>query len=193
MKVETKIDDPPRMKVSVQGDRADDHIAVSVSGGFLKVNGADPVSGGIDFSTVGSLGVGGGPGDDSIDLRGVVGLAPFAAQLQGGGIAIAGQGGNDRLWGPTFSLDESGANEGRGLLIYVHMVGGRGADRIFGSRDGDALFGGAGPDRLYGRDGIDTISGGAGNDVIFGGANGTFSKNPHKQEQIYGGAGGPTP
>jgi Ca2+-binding RTX toxin-like protein len=180
--------EPAHLLVSVNGDAGDNEILFSIQDGYLKVNGEDPEGGPIAFSMVRHLSVRGGAGNDLIDLRALAPLAPYAAQLEGGGIdALAGDG-DDRIIGPAVSPEEAASDAGRGLGIYVQFHGGRGSDLVVGSADQDAIYGGSGDDRLYGRDGRDDLYGGAGADRIFGGNN-RSPYNSNKQEQINGGAG----
>lgn len=60
------------------------------------------------------------------------------------------------------------------------VIGGRGADRLYGDGAGNELRGGAGHDRLTGRGGDDLLLGGDGNDLLRGDAG---------DDRLYGGAG----
>ena len=51
------------------------------------------------------------------------------------------------------------------------LSGGSGADVIYGGQDNDTMFGGAGSDYLYGNLGDDLMSGGSGLDIFVFGAN----------------------
>ncbi|WP_104668753.1 calcium-binding protein [Ensifer adhaerens] len=89
----------------------------------------------------------GGDGVDTLDLSALV--QTVLADMEAG-IAEGEEIGEDRIDG------------------FEIIVGGRGDDRISGSRDDDMLFGGLGDDRLRGRDGDDVLVGGAGDDDMKG-------------------------
>lgn len=89
----------------------------------------------------------GGDGIDTLDLSALV--QAVLADMEAG-IAEGDEIGEDRI--EDFEI----------------IVGGRGNDRISGSRGGDMLFGGNGDDRLRGRDGDDVLVGGAGDDELKG-------------------------
>jgi dipeptidyl aminopeptidase/acylaminoacyl peptidase len=78
------------------------------------------------------------------------------------------------------------------------IVGGAGADVIYGTQYGeridgnggnDRIFGNAGDDVVYGGAGSDAIGGGAGNDVIYGGAGNDILSGGVGNDVIYAGAG----
>ncbi|HEV7307041.1 calcium-binding protein [Ensifer sp.] len=124
-------------------------------------NGNDVVSGGAGNDTVvvvafersddedddGDDVYSGGDGIDTLDLSALV--QAVLADMEAG-IAEGEEIGEDRIDG------------------FEIIVGGRGDDRISGSRDDDMLFGGLGDDRLRGRDGDDVLVGGAGDDELKG-------------------------
>ncbi|HEV7322894.1 MAG TPA: cadherin-like domain-containing protein [Ensifer sp.] len=89
----------------------------------------------------------GGDGVDTLDLSALV--QAVLADMEAG-IAQGEEIGEDRIEG------------------FEIIVGGRGSDRISGSRGDDMLFGGLGDDRLRGRDGDDVLVGGAGDDELKG-------------------------
>lgn len=179
----------PHQDVRIKGNAEADDISLSLDGPFLKVNGHDPAGEPIEFSDVVLLHVTGGPGADSINLRGMRGFEGlFADELNvGGKFVVAGQAGDDLIVGLGVSTEsiESTRPESR---LYVSTTGGRGDDRLIGSRAGDAISGGPGADRIYGLDAPDGLKGGPGNDRIWGGSNEWFG-NRVKRDVIYGGSG----
>ncbi|UAX94954.1 cadherin-like domain-containing protein [Ensifer adhaerens] len=124
-------------------------------------NGDDVVSGGGGNDTIvvvafdgsgdadhdGNDSYSGGDGIDTLDLSALV--QAVLADMEAG-IATGEEIGEDRI--DDFEI----------------IVGGRGSDRISGSRGNDMLFGGHGNDRLRGRDGDDVLVGGAGDDELKG-------------------------
>ncbi len=124
-------------------------------------NGDDVVSGGAGNDTIvvvafdgsgdadddGNDSYSGGDGTDTLDLSALV--KAVLADMDAG-IAEGDEIGEDRI--EDFEI----------------IVGGRGNDRISGSRGDDMLFGGNGDDRLRGRDGDDVLVGGAGDDELKG-------------------------
>lgn len=84
---------------------------------------------------------------------------------------------------PDQLLGGAGADSLWGLSGSDTLVGGSGDDRVFGNGDGDSLAGAAGDDLLKGHPGDDGVYGGDGADLLFGGAN---------DDTAYGGDGADT-
>jgi Ca2+-binding RTX toxin-like protein len=130
---------------------ASDVTAIVVTGGALgnQVDLTGVTS--TDFTTLTSVQVDGGAGDDS--LLG----SDFADSLTGGtgNDSLAGGAGNDVLNGNAGNDTLSGAGDD---------------DRLLGGGGNDQLDGGAGQDTLNGNGGNDTLSGGDGNDLVLGAA-----------------------
>ncbi|GHD58248.1 hypothetical protein GCM10017083_40930 [Thalassobaculum fulvum] len=83
---------------------------------------------------------------------------------------LSGGDGADTLFGGQndgpFSVGSDGSSAQREGVDT--LVGGAGADLLYGNKGGDLLLGGSGDDVLYGGQDADTLSGGAGNDTLFG-------------------------
>lgn len=108
------------------------------------------------------LSLGGGPGDDTIDVVG----PPMNGVYRGGGEWVDGGAGADRISGGPSTICSCLGPEGQWLR------GGSGPDRIRGGPGNDELDGGPGRDTLQGGKGDDELSGGdrAGSpDVVDGG------------------------
>ncbi len=164
----------------------DDSIRVSSSGGTVVVESAAP--GGV-FTAVGSLPavnastletlvVTGSSAANTIDLSGVT--SAFSSLNS---IRIEGGTGDDIITGsPTLAdniVGGDGADQLFGLGGDDTIDGGNGADLIDGGDGNDSLIGedgkdivtgGGGNDTIVGGDGRDTLSGGAGDDSIGGGS-----------------------
>ena len=109
---------------------ADDVIAVVAStergGRVVKINGADPTGGPLPTGAVRHLQVIGGPGENTIDLRGV-GPASFPNL---GGVSVRADDGKDMIFGSRFA-DHLDGGAGDNCL-----VGGPGDDVYLGRADG---------------------------------------------------------
>ena len=106
--------------------------------------------------------VAGGLGNDVLDARPVT--APTSVRL-----TLAGQDGNDQLWGGV------GNDVLSGDLGDDFAQGGPGNDIVRGGAGADSLAGGDGNDLVQGQGGSkDTVSGGGGNDTLDGGAGADF-------------------
>lgn len=123
---------------ALYGDEGDDVLIGSREGDFL---------------------LAGGPGNDTIRVRGRMAEASDIAGLVRGGP------GNDTVYGSRYS------------------------DTIYGGPGVDRLFGGAGDDVLHGSDGNDTIVGGAGDDVVYAGPGDDTVLGRAGDDTLHGGAG----
>jgi Ca2+-binding RTX toxin-like protein len=125
--------------LTVTSDAADDITIATDTSGNVTVNGnSDPTgNGAFSASTVTSIGVTGGAGDNAIDLAGVT-TAAFTSLTS---VSVDGGDGNDEIGGSEF--DDS-------------LNGGAGDDQIAGRGGDDTLIGGTGADNLIGDD--ETIS-----------------------------------
>jgi Ca2+-binding RTX toxin-like protein len=126
--------------------------------------GNDTVIGGDSPDGIGSE-IGGGAGNDLIDLRG-----PGVFRAWGGD-------GDDTL------------HASDGMEAGSNYWGGQGHDQLWGGVQGDRLFGGAGNDTLAGQDGNDTLDGGPGNDVLHGGVGNDVLHGGAGFDRLTGGAG----
>ena len=115
--------------------------------------------------------VNGGPGDNSIDLRGVspVDFPNLAGDYY---VAISGGAGNDDMWG-SHSHDVMNGGDGndfmRGGWGNDMLDGGEGNDIMNGEEGDDFMLGDAGDDTQLGGWGNDTMDGGEGDDALEGG------------------------
>ena len=69
------------------------------------------------------------------------------------------------------------------------IIGGSGADRLYGKGGDDEIKGRAGDDRLYGAAGEDELYGGDGNDRLYGGTQDDELDGGRGHDRIYGGDG----
>jgi Ca2+-binding RTX toxin-like protein len=170
--------------LQVTSDAAD-AIAVTCEGGNVKVNGADPGSGGAACSAIQGLFVNGGPGANTIDLSGV---APTDFVNIVGSVGIFGGPGGDTITGsgfPDFIAGDLGDDtiDGGAGADSLQFFGSSGNDNITAS-DGSgsltagtetdtyirierfSLLGLAGNDNLTGASASDFLDGGTGSDTL---------------------------
>ncbi len=151
-------------------------IAVTCQVGLVKINDADPDSGPAACATITSMNIGGGPGDNTIDLRGVDGGAfPFLTA-----VSINGGDGNDTIY-PSRLTDNIYCGTGNDTVSYAGRTNGVRMTIGDGPNDGEPgendnihadcenLTGGSGNDALVGNGGANILDGGAGNDWFSGG------------------------
>jgi uncharacterized delta-60 repeat protein len=203
--------DPPSGTVAVTGDSGNDVIRVSYVSGPTPIIRVDVQYGATDyrpassrrvdfpFSDVRLISVGGGAGDDVIDLTGVPGPALLSGHdgndlVRGGdaGDTLLGGPGNDRLFGnagdDTFDAafdtgsDTYHGGAGADRADYsaraddlVVTLNNRAGDGARGERDDvrddvEDVTGGSGDDRISGSAANNRLTGGAGNDTLSGGA-----------------------
>jgi Ca2+-binding RTX toxin-like protein len=67
------------------------------------------------------------------------------------------------------------------------LLGGGGADRMYGGLGGDELSGGDGRDAIFGGNGLDYLIGGNGNDSLFGGNGQSNLQGEVGNDSLYGG------
>lgn len=187
---------PPYFDVRITGDAANDKVSLSLSGQLLKVNGQNPAGMLTDLAHVVRLRVDGGPGNDTINLRGLRGFGGFINRELGlhGAAAVMGGPGDDRILGlgttaadiaalvadsPPRAARQFGWKSGN----VFSLAGGAGDDLLVGSHGADAIFGGAGSDQIRGLSRPDRLHGGSGPDRIWGG------DNAGNRDEISGGAG----
>lgn len=187
---------------------ATDSVAISATGGasgavVVQINGtANTQFGTVAPSSVQSIVVNGGAGDNLVDLS-TVSRRDFT-NISGVGITLLGAGGNDTLSGSDFGDNISG-EAGADLIL-----GGAGADTLSGGSENDIIFGGSGPDNvdggtgndnivgrsgkdsLLGGDGADTISGGSGRDSIRGGSGADIIHGNRGPDSLFGESGNDT-
>ena len=133
-------------------------------------SGNDTVIGGSSDNRVNhTTHVGGGAGNDLIDLRGP------------GWFWAYGGDGDDTL--------QASDGPGTGTPGLNNLWGGQGNDQIRGGVQADRLYGGAGNDTLTGQDGNDTLEGGGGNDVLDGGVGNDVLRGGAGFDRLTGGAG----
>jgi hypothetical protein len=115
---------------------AGEDVIVTTAGGLVKVNGADPESGGVPFTVpVAGLGYAVVTGDDLPQTLDVSGLSTASGLASGSGFSLSGGGGDDVLIGA-------------GLSTYFD--GGPGADSCLGGSTNDTyrIQSGEGPDTM---------------------------------------------
>jgi Ca2+-binding RTX toxin-like protein len=130
--VSSSVDGPGNLAVTSD---AADAVAITCSGGNVKVNNADPTTGGPKAcSAIISIAVtaSSSTGNNTIDLAGVNTTAGFAAALDAK-VTVDGGGGNDSIIGSAFKDS---------------ITGGAGNDTITGGGGDDAIDGGDGTDRV---------------------------------------------
>ena len=123
------------------------------------------------------------------------------ASLDGSGLALYGNGGDDTIIAGSGD-DVVGGGAGNDTLTGGAgndimsgssgddvLYGGAGNDQLYGNNDNDTLYGGAGDDQLHGEYGNDTIDGGDGNDTIWGGAGNDIISGGAGSDTISTGAG----
>lgn len=154
---------------------AGDTITLTCTDGNVKVNGADPSTGVAAGSSLTSITVNGGAGDDTID----------ASQLRCGNavLTVNGGAGNDTITGTNKSdtLDGGDGND--------TISGGNGKDVISGDAGDDTLNGGNSKDTLNGGDDNDTLNGGNGNDTLNGDAGDDVLNGGNGNDKLNGGEG----
>lgn len=137
---------------------------VTLNGAEVKVNNAA-----VAASAVTSLDVMGGKGKNTIDLSAVTATTFTtlnSVKINGGAgnDSIIGSGLNDSIQG-------GGGNDTiNGGAGNDSLNGGSGDDVLNGEAGNDVLIGGVGNDSLNGGDGADSLNGGAGKDSLDGGA-----------------------
>jgi Ca2+-binding RTX toxin-like protein len=151
---------------------AGDSIVLSCLDGNVKINGVDPSSGVAAGSSITSVAIAGGAGNDSINIKALNCVGNAARNVLGGDgdDVIIGSNRADVLNGGLGNDNISGGN-GKDQLF-----GDDGNDILSGGNGNDALDGGAGDDSLLGGNGKDSLIGGLGSDSLKGG-NGNDSLN----------------
>jgi VCBS repeat-containing protein len=186
------------LTISTTGD---DSLVVSTDGGgnvVVLVDGTPDTSfGTIAASSVTSLIVNGGTGDNWIDLSGVT-TADFTSLTS---VSVDAGDGDDTVVGSQFNDSISG---GAGADFLIGAFGddtvdaGDGNDSILGGAGRDSVTGGAGNDTVNGQggadyvvagDGDDSVNGGVGNDTLNGGAGNDSLDGYFGNDWIIGGAG----
>jgi len=161
----------------VQGTSQKDTISISLSGknGYTVKASFLPASMTFATSSVESILVQAGDGDDRVTL---------SHQIKNIVLTVEGEGGNDTIQGGRNAVNRINGGEGNDKLTGGNKAdeirGGSGADNLDGRTGDDSLFGEAGNDRLKGGSGGDELFGGDGNDKLIGG-NGA--------DWLFGGAG----
>jgi len=128
-----------------------------------------------------------GSSDDTITLSGSNGASSVSLSTNGGNDSINVTGVASTV---AFVIDAGDGND--------TVLGGSGADSIFGGAGNDSLSGGVGNDTILGGDGNDSIdggvgnnslSGGDGNDTIIGGTSADTIDGGNGNDSITGGSG----
>lgn len=72
----------------------------------------------------------------------------------------------------------------------IDVVGGRKADKLFGTQGNEAMFGFGGNDRMFGNNGDDAMFGGRGNDRLSGQTGNDLLNGEQGNDRLFGGSGG---
>jgi hypothetical protein len=130
---------------------AGDSVAITCSGGFVKVNGADSTPA-AQCTAVTQIDVTGDTLGNTVDLRAVTATAfPSLWWIQ-----VVANEGADTVYGTDLrDILRGGAGDDS-------LIGGDGDDQLEGDGDDDNLDGGPGNDILNGRAGADDVAGGSG-------------------------------
>lgn len=110
------------------------------------------------------------------------------AELTGDPVNVLGGAGNDYIVGGSRTGDSLAGEDGDDV-IYGDTFG---AFELPSTGGNDFLSGGAGNDKLYGQAGDDTLAGGEGNDVLYGGSGNDFLYDDAGTDLLDGGAGNDT-
>lgn len=182
----------PDVHLEVFLNSAGDTVVVDVSGGNLRVrSGSTDLITPTPASSVSSLRIYGGEGDDSVTLD---------ASLVGaysGATTITGNGGNDTVVGGSVTIGLT-ISTGEGTDLVIGGLGndtidaGNGDDTVIAAGGDDTVLAGAGNDRVRGGAGNDTIDGGLGDDVLFGTAGFDKLRCNDGNDQAFGDAGNDT-
>ncbi len=187
---------------------ATDSISISALNGatgtvVVQVNGiANTQFGTVTPSTVQTIVINGGTGDNLVDLTAVA--SRDFTNSGGVGITILGGAGNDTLSGSNFTdnIDGEAGDDfiqgGSGSDILAGgadndtIYGGSGADNADGGLGDDSILGNSGKDTLFGNDGADIIIGGGGRDSIRGGNGADIIRGDRGPDSLFGEAGDDT-
>lgn len=155
--------------------------SVSINGG----TGDDSITiGNLNGVVATLLTVNGGFGDDTISAAGAT-IGSIRLSIDGGvgNDSITGSSGNDSL------LGSDGDDIVSGGLGNDSLIGGAGQDRMNGDIGDDSLDGGDGDDTLRGFDGSDSIIGGEGSDYLIAGKGNDTASGDAGADSILGEAG----
>jgi uncharacterized delta-60 repeat protein len=156
--------------VNVTAGGGNDYVRLRRADGTRAVSVPATLSGGLGNDTLiggeGNDNLIGSDGDDTLDGRG-------GADILSGGAGFDTADYSSRSDALRITVDaSSGANDGAvgegDNVLTEAVLGGSGADQIFGDAAGNFINGNGGNDTLVGGFGNDTLVGGTGADVIFG-------------------------
>ncbi len=187
---------------------ATDSVSISALNGaagtvVVQINGvANTQFGTVAPSTVQTIVVNGGSGDNLVDLS-TVGSRDFT-NAGGVGVTLLGGAGNDTISGSEFADNIDGeagddfiqGGSGSDMLVGGAdddtIYGGSGADNADGGLGNDSILGNSGKDTLLGNDGADIIVGGGGRDSIRGGNGADIIRGNRGPDSLFGEAGDDT-
>lgn len=159
-------------------------------------------------SSVTSVSINGGTGDDSITIGNLNGVVPTLLTVAGGvgddtlsaagatigsiRLSLDGGVGNDSITGSSGNdtlLGGDGDDIVSGGLGNDSLIGGAGQDRMNGDVGDDSLDGGDGDDSLRGFDGNDSLVGGEGSDYLIAGKGNDTASGDAGADSILGESG----
>ena len=159
-------------------------------------------------SSVTSVSINGGTGDDTITVGNLTGVVPTLLTITGGvgddtlsaagasigsiRLSLDGGAGNDSITGSSGDdtlLGGDGDDIVSGGLGNDSLNGGAGQDRMTGDAGDDSLDGSDGDDTLRGFDGNDSLLGGDGNDYLISGKGNDTASGDAGADSITGDAG----
>ncbi|WP_152048578.1 beta strand repeat-containing protein [Aureimonas psammosilenae] len=138
------------------------NVTLNAAGGSAAIygnGGADNLDLSLVAST--SASVFGGLGNDDIDVTGAAGSVTVFGGTGEDDINLSTFGGSSTIYGGNGFEDATDTAD--------NIVGGTGADLIYGNAGDDVINGGAGADTIYGGVGNDAITAGTGADVVYTG------------------------
>ena len=158
----------------------------------LRVDGQAEASVALTTSSLKTLFITTGEGDNRIDLSGLNSVAFSSLET----IDVDSGEGNDTVIASADFNDVIHGGHGSDTLIGGdgdnQLTGGHGDDLISGGSGNDQLDGGDGQDQISGDDGSDTITGGDGQDSLLGNLGNDWIEGNHDKDVLFGGEGNDT-
>ncbi len=158
----------------------------------LRVDGQAEASVVLTTSSLKTLFITTGEGDNRIDLSGLNSVAFSSLET----IDVDAGEGNDTVIASADFDDVIHGGHGSDTLVGGdgdnQLYGGHGDDLISGGSGNDQLDGGDGQDQIGGDDGSDTISGGDGQDSLLGNLGNDWIDGNHDKDFLFGGEGNDT-
>lgn len=165
--------------LQVQGSERSERVRVECVAGDAKVNGSNPKGGAVACSRIVEIDASMGAGNDRVDFSGIT--SEFGeARFPGFGTGTG-----------TAALGGRGNDRLIGSRVAFNVFYGEpGNDRAAGGDARDVLNGGTGDDNLNGADGRDSVIGDAGDDRLLGGNDGDLLSGGTGNDFLLGGPGG---